>query len=117
MSEKCLKHDIMDCIDCGCCVFTCPAHRRLLDSMRPGKAKVGAILREKIIIVGIGPGSSEYMIPAALKTIEEAKVLVGGSRAMEQYGKYKGQNSASFGRICMLLWTSLKGSFIPRTWW
>ncbi len=41
------KHDIMDCIDCGCCVFTCPAHRRLLDGIRPGKAKVGAILRER----------------------------------------------------------------------
>ena len=41
------KHDIMDCIDCGCCVFACPAHRRLLDGIRPGKAKVGAILRER----------------------------------------------------------------------
>lgn len=48
-------------------------------------------MEHKIIIVGIGPGSSEYMIPAALKTIDEAKVLVGGSRAMEQYGKDKGQ--------------------------
>ena len=48
-------------------------------------------MEHKIIIVGIGPGSVEYMIPAALKTIEEAKVLVGGSRAMEQYGKAKGQ--------------------------
>ncbi len=41
------KHDVMDCIDCGCCVFTCPAHRPLLDGIRPGKAKVGAILRER----------------------------------------------------------------------
>ena len=41
------KHDVMDCIDCGCCVFTCPAHRRLLDGIRPAKAKVGAILRER----------------------------------------------------------------------
>ena len=48
-------------------------------------------MEHKIIIVGIGPGSVEYMIPAALMTIEEAKVLVGGSRAMEQYGKAKGQ--------------------------
>ena len=45
--EDCEKHDIMDCIDCGCCVYTCPAHRRLLDGIRPGKAKVGAILRER----------------------------------------------------------------------
>ena len=47
MWEELEKHDIMDCIDCGCCVFTCPAHRRLLDGIRPGKAKVGAILRER----------------------------------------------------------------------
>ena len=47
MWEELEKHDIMDCIDCGCCVFTCPAHRRLLDHIRPGKAKVGGILRER----------------------------------------------------------------------
>ena len=47
MYDELEKHDIMDCIDCGCCVFTCPAHRRLLDGIRPGKAKVGAILRER----------------------------------------------------------------------
>ena len=47
MWDECEKHDIMDCIDCGCCVYTCPAHRRLLDGIRPGKAKVGAILRER----------------------------------------------------------------------
>ena len=47
MWDELEKHDIMDCIDCGCCVFTCPAHRRLLDHIRPGKAKVGSILRER----------------------------------------------------------------------
>jgi len=47
MWEECEKHDVMDCIDCGCCVFTCPSHRRLLDGIRPAKAKVGAILRER----------------------------------------------------------------------
>ena len=47
MYDELEKHDVMNCIDCGCCVFTCPAHRRLLDYIRPGKAKVGAILRER----------------------------------------------------------------------
>lgn len=47
MWDELEKHDIMDCIDCGCCVFTCPAHRRLLDHIRPGKAKVGSIFRER----------------------------------------------------------------------
>ena len=41
------KHKVMDCIDCGSCVFTCPAHRPLLDGIRLGKGKVGAILRER----------------------------------------------------------------------
>ena len=47
MWDELEKHDIMDCIDCGCCVYTCPAHRRLLDGIRPGKAKVGALIRER----------------------------------------------------------------------
>ena len=50
MWEECERHDVMDCIDCGCCVFTCPAHRRLLDGIRPAKAKVGAILRERAAV-------------------------------------------------------------------
>ncbi len=41
------KHDVMDCIDCGCCVFTCPSHRRLLDGIRAGKGKVGAMIRAR----------------------------------------------------------------------
>ena len=47
MWDELEKHAVMDCIDCGCCVYTCPAHRRLLDGIRPAKAKVGAILRER----------------------------------------------------------------------
>ena len=41
------KHDVMDCIDCGCCVFTCPSHRPLLDSIRKGKAAVGAAIKAR----------------------------------------------------------------------
>lgn len=48
-------------------------------------------MEHKIIVVGIGPGSKDYMIPAALKTIEQAQVLVGSSRAIEQYGRKDGQ--------------------------
>lgn len=47
MWEDLEKHAVMDCIDCGCCVFTCPAYRRLLDGIRPGKAKVGALIRAR----------------------------------------------------------------------
>lgn len=41
------KHDVMDCIDCGCCQFTCPSHRPLLDYIRTGKATVGGIIRAR----------------------------------------------------------------------
>jgi len=40
-------HNIMDCIECGCCTFTCPSHRPLLDFVRLGKATVGGILRAR----------------------------------------------------------------------
>ena len=40
-------HSVMDCIDCGCCVFTCPAHRPLLDGIRKGKGQVGAMIRAR----------------------------------------------------------------------
>ena len=37
--------NVMDCIECGCCSFTCPSNRPLLDFVRLGKGKVGAQLR------------------------------------------------------------------------
>jgi len=40
-----------------------------------------------LTIVGIGPGSPDYILPAALKAIEEAEVLIGGSRALATYAK------------------------------
>ena len=41
------QHHIMDCIECGCCQFTCPSHRPLLDYVRSGKAMVGGIIRAR----------------------------------------------------------------------
>ncbi|MDR1678252.1 MAG: electron transport complex subunit RsxC [Prevotellaceae bacterium] len=38
---------IMDCVECGSCSFTCPAARPLLDYVRLGKNKVGAIIRSR----------------------------------------------------------------------
>ncbi|MBQ9339456.1 MAG: electron transport complex subunit RsxC [Paludibacteraceae bacterium] len=40
-------HNVMDCIDCGCCQFTCPSARPLLDYIRVGKATVGANIRAR----------------------------------------------------------------------
>ena len=38
---------IMDCIECGCCSFTCPSNRPLLDHVRVGKTTVGKIIRNR----------------------------------------------------------------------
>ncbi len=46
----------------------------------------------KIIVVGIGPGAKEYVIPAAITAIDNAKVLVGGSRALREFS-HEGQET------------------------
>lgn len=40
-------HKVYDCIECGCCQFTCPAYIPLLDSIRQGKASVMKIMRSR----------------------------------------------------------------------
>jgi electron transport complex protein RnfC len=45
--ERMESECIMDCIECGCCQFTCPARLPLLDYCRLGKAKVGAMIRSR----------------------------------------------------------------------
>ncbi len=39
---------IISCIECGCCQFTCPAHRPLLDMIRVGKSTVTGIVRSRM---------------------------------------------------------------------
>jgi electron transport complex protein RnfC len=41
------KACVVTCIECGSCQFICPANRPLLDYIRLGKNKVGAIIRER----------------------------------------------------------------------
>lgn len=45
--ERAESEKIMDCIECGSCSYTCPANRPLLDYIRLGKGKVGAIIRTR----------------------------------------------------------------------
>ena len=47
MFEECEKEHIMDCIECGSCNYTCPSNRPLLDYIRLGKGKVGAMMRAR----------------------------------------------------------------------
>ena len=42
-------------------------------------------MQKKIIVAGIGPGSEDYITPAALKKIRAAKFLVGGRRALNEF--------------------------------
>lgn len=43
-----VEHEmILSCIECGSCQFTCPSHRPMLDYIRLGKGKVGAIVRAR----------------------------------------------------------------------
>ena len=34
--------DILDCIECGCCAYTCPAHRYIVQNVKRGKIEVFA---------------------------------------------------------------------------
>ncbi|HBL06503.1 MAG TPA: precorrin-6y C5,15-methyltransferase (decarboxylating) subunit CbiE, partial [Clostridium sp.] len=36
-----------------------------------------------IYVVGLGPGSKEYILPKAVETLENSDMLVGFSRALE----------------------------------
>jgi electron transport complex protein RnfC len=47
MWDRLEQEQIMDCIECGCCLFSCPSHRPLLDYVRLGKATVGGIIRNR----------------------------------------------------------------------
>ncbi len=45
--ESMEKEKTMDCIECGSCSFICPSNRPLLDYIRLGKSKVGAMIRKR----------------------------------------------------------------------
>ena len=42
-------------------------------------------MNKKIIIAGIGPGSIDYISPAALNVIKSAKILVGSRRSLSYF--------------------------------
>jgi len=42
-------------------------------------------MEHKVIVVGIGPGSPDYILPIASRRIKEAKVLVGSQRALNAF--------------------------------
>lgn len=42
-------------------------------------------MQTKLYVVGVGPGSPEYLLPVAHKIIRQANVLIGGRRLLSQY--------------------------------
>ncbi|MBQ4355730.1 MAG: electron transport complex subunit RsxC [Bacteroidales bacterium] len=45
--EDCEKNGIMNCIECGSCQYICPSNRPILDYIRVGKNKTGAMIRAR----------------------------------------------------------------------
>jgi electron transport complex protein RnfC len=45
--DRAEQEDIVSCISCGSCQFTCPSHRPLLDNISLGKAAVMCIIRAR----------------------------------------------------------------------
>lgn len=45
--ERMEEEKVMDCIECGSCSFTCPSDRPLLDYIRLGKNRTGAMIRNR----------------------------------------------------------------------
>ena len=41
------EHNTVDCIECGCCSYTCPSNLPLLDYIRIGKQTVMANIRAR----------------------------------------------------------------------
>ena len=41
------EHNTVDCIECGCCSYTCPSYLPLLDYIRIGKQTVSTIVRAR----------------------------------------------------------------------
>lgn len=44
-------------------------------------------MEHRLIIVGIGPGAPDYLLPAAQRAIAQAEVLVGGKRALSSFAR------------------------------
>jgi len=47
-----------------------------------------------LIIAGCGPGSADYLTPAAIRAVEQAEVLVGASRLLELFPSHGAERIA-----------------------
>ncbi len=62
------KHAVQDCIECGCCLYSCPAGIPLLDNIRIAKQQVMSAMR-----VRAAAAKASAEAKAASETKAEAK--------------------------------------------
>ena len=61
------------------------------------------ITNKKITIVGCGPGSSDYITPAAQRAVAKAKVLAGAQRLLELFPESSAERIIVTGHITDVL--------------
>ena len=44
--EMCEKFNILSCVECGCCTYTCPARVPIVQHIRNKKAKIQAMRKK-----------------------------------------------------------------------
>lgn len=60
-------------------------------------------MEPKIKIVGIGPGTEDYLLPIARKTAEAADVLIGGKRALDLFNSLGKETLVITGKLAPVL--------------
>lgn len=60
-------------------------------------------MEHQLTVVGIGPGSPDYILPAALEAIRRAPVLIGGGRALDAFARPGQQTFRVGGDIAALM--------------
>lgn len=56
-----------------------------------------------IAVVGIGPGTPEYLLPVARDVVEAAEALAGGERSLALFPEHRGQRYLVTGELAPLL--------------
>ena len=57
----------------------------------------------KILIIGVGPGAREYVLPVALKRIKNANCLIGARRALDLFPEFKKEKICFDGRLSRVI--------------
>lgn len=60
-------------------------------------------MEHKIVVVGIGPGSPDYLLPVAAQAIKTAKVVVGSRRALDSLAPRSAETQVIDKDICGVL--------------